>query len=120
MAAKFANIDDYIATFPDDVQTVLEEVRQAIRRGVPDASETISYQMPTITVDGKSVVHFAGWRHHIGLYPLPRTDEALEKELAPYDTGKGTAKFPLGEPIRYDLIERVAELLVEQRIDNNS
>lgn len=115
MAAKFATIDDYIGALPEDVATIVEEVRRAIRKAVPDAGEQISYQMPTITLEGTSLVHFAAWKHHIGLYPLPAADEALERELAPYDTGKGTARFPLDEPIPYDLIEGLAALLVAER-----
>jgi len=117
MAAKFATIDEYISALPDDVATIVEKIRQAIRRAVPDAAERISYQMPTITLDGKSLVHFAAWKQHIGVYPLPTADDALAAELAPYDTGKGTARFPLDEPIPYDLIARVAVLLVVQRED---
>ncbi len=115
MADKFATVEDYLSSFPEDVRTILEDVRQAIHRAVPGAGETISYQMPTVTLGGKSLVHFAAWKHHIGLYPLPATEGALAEELAPYDTGKGTARFPLQEPIPYDLIERLAALLVKQR-----
>lgn len=115
MADKFATVEDYLSSFPDDVRTILENVRQAIRRAVSGAGETISYQMPTVTLGGKSLVHFAAWKHHIGIYPLPATEGALAEELAPYDTGKGTARLLLQEPIPYDLIERLAALLVEQR-----
>lgn len=83
MAAKFASIDDYIGSFPDDVQVILEEVRATIRASVPDPGEKISYQMPTITLDEQSLVYFAGWKHHIGLYPIPRADDALEGSSRP-------------------------------------
>jgi uncharacterized protein YdhG (YjbR/CyaY superfamily) len=116
VAAKFASIDDYIGSFPDDVQTILEEVRRTIRSAVPAPGETISYQMPTITLDGSSLVYFAAWKHHIGLYPpVITTDEAFEQQLAPYRGAKDNLKFPLAEAMRYDLIERVTALLVEQR-----
>lgn len=115
MAAKFASIDDYIGSFPDDVQVILEEVRATIRASVPDPGEKISYQMPTITLDGQSLVYFAGWKHHIGLYPIPRADDALEAELAPYRGAKDTVRFPLREPMPYDLIARLAALLVTRR-----
>lgn len=82
---------------------------------MPDAGETIAYQMPTITHDGRSLVHFAGWRKHIGLYPLPALSDELIAEVAPYATGKGTAQFPLNQPIPYTLIGRLAALLVQQR-----
>ena len=117
MAAKFTTIDEYIGALPDDVADIVENIRTAIRKAVPDAGERISYQMPTVTLDGTSLVHFAAWKHHIGHYPLPVATEEIEHELAPYDTGKGTAKFPLDQPIPYDLIARVAALLVTQRED---
>jgi len=115
MAATFATIDEYISSFPDDVQIILREVRQAILNAAPAADEAISYQIPTITLSGRNLVHFAAWKHHIGLYPIPTADEAFEQKIAPYRAARGTARFPLQKPIPYDLIERVEGLLVEQR-----
>ena len=115
VADKFTTVDDYISSFPDDVQVILQKVRRTIKKVVPAADEKISYQIPTITLDGSYLVYFAAWKHHIAVYPLPTADEAFERELAPYKTGKGTAKFPLQGPIPYDLIERLVALLVEQR-----
>ena len=117
MAPQFATIDDYIASYPDDVQSILEEVRRTIRSAVPAPGETISYAMPTITLDGKPLVYFAAWKHHIGIYPpIPEIDPELDQELAPYRAAKGTLKFPLREPIPYDLIGRVVALLVSERV----
>ena len=82
---------------------------------MPGAGEKISYQMPTVTVEGKPVVHFAGWKSHISLYPAPEGDDDLTRELTPYVAGKGTLKFPLNRPIPYELIERVASRLYEER-----
>jgi uncharacterized protein YdhG (YjbR/CyaY superfamily) len=118
VADQFATIDDYISSFPEDVQIILEEVRRTIRNAVPTADETISYQIPTITLNGKYLVYFAAWKHHIGLYPIPTADEAFEQELAPYRAGKGTVRFPLRKPIPYDFIERLVALLVKQREDS--
>lgn len=119
MADKFATIDDYIGSFPEDVQTILEEVRRTIRSAVPAPGETISYQMPTITLNGKNLVTFATWKHHIGLYPpISTTDETLDQAVAPYRGPKGNFKFPLREPIPYDLIGRLTVILVNQRADS--
>ncbi len=108
-------IDDYISSQPGEVQEILTEIRRVIHSAVPGAGERISYQMPTITLDGSSLVHFAAWKRHIGLYPLPPADEAFAAELAPYDTGKGTARFSLDQPMPYDLIARIADRLAKQR-----
>ena len=118
MAQQFLDIDDYIATFPNDVRSVLQQIRQTIHAAVPGSQEAISYNIPTMTRDGKRYVHFAGWAKHISLYPLPDTEEteggeALAAALEPYLSGKGTLKFPLRKPIPYELIGRVAALLAE-------
>jgi uncharacterized protein YdhG (YjbR/CyaY superfamily) len=115
VAEQFATIDQYISSFPEDVQIVLQEVRRRIRNVVPAAGETISYRIPAVTLGGRHLVYFAGWKHHISLYPVPAADEAFERELAPYLAGKGTVRFPLRQPIPYDLIERLVALLAQQR-----
>ncbi|MFI6681779.1 iron chaperone [Kribbella sp. NPDC050470] len=112
---KFANVDEYIASFPRDVQEVLEEVRRTIRSVVPDAGEKISYQMPTVTVDGKALMYFGGWKGHVSVYPIPPVDDELAARIAPYRSGKGTLKFPLKEPIPYDVIARLTEAFVAAR-----
>jgi uncharacterized protein YdhG (YjbR/CyaY superfamily) len=117
MADEFVTIDDYLSSLPEDVRSVVAEVRRRIHDVVPSAVETISYQMPTITLDGKSLVHFAGWKRHLSLYPTPAvtTDADFEREFAPHRGDKGTAKFPYVDPMPYDLIERMVEILVAQR-----
>jgi uncharacterized protein YdhG (YjbR/CyaY superfamily) len=117
VAGQIATIDDYINSFPDDVQIILREVRSRIRAAVPAAGERISYRIPAITLNGRDLVYFAAWKHHIAVYPLPAADDAFEQELAPYRSAKGTARFPLRQPIPYDLIERLAALLAAQRTD---
>lgn len=115
MAEQFATIDQYIASFPEDVQVVLEEVRRRIRNVAPEAGETISYQIPTMTLSGRHLVYFAAWKRHISVYPVPALEESFERELAPYRAGRGTVRFPLNKPIPYGLIERLVALLVQQR-----
>ncbi len=115
VTAQFESVDQYVSSFPEEVRVVLERVRLTIRNAAPDLDEKISYQIPTMTLGGKSVVHFAGWKRHISVYPLPAADAAFERELAEYVAGKGTLKFPLDKPIPYDIIEKVVLLLVEQR-----
>jgi len=104
---SFKNVDEYIATFPEDVQVVLQQLRQTIRDAVPDAVEAISYQMPTFKLNG-NLIHFAAFKQHIGVYPSGSELGALKDEVARYRTSKGTLQFPLSEPIPYELIGRVA------------
>jgi uncharacterized protein YdhG (YjbR/CyaY superfamily) len=108
------SIDEYIAGFPAETQTALEEMRALIHESAPDATETISYAIPTFDFNGKLLVSFAGWRKHVGLYPLPGGDEALQAELEPYKSGKSTAQFPLSKPLPTDLIRRIIEFRVAE------
>jgi uncharacterized protein YdhG (YjbR/CyaY superfamily) len=109
-----AGVDDYIRQFPEDVRAVLEDVRRTIHKALPDAGETISYQIPTITLGGTRVVHFAGWKKHVSLYPVPDGDEAFQQEIAPYRAGKGTVRFPLDQPVPHHTIERLVTLLADR------
>ena len=109
-------IDDYIAGFPGDVQAILEELRMTIRRAAPDAEETIKYQIPTFTLKG-NLVHFAAYKEHIGFYPAPTGIEKFKHELAVYGAGKGTLRFPLDEPIPFDLIGRIVEFRVKENLE---
>jgi uncharacterized protein YdhG (YjbR/CyaY superfamily) len=120
VADEYASIDEYIASFPEDVQIMLEEIRQTVRDVVPTAKETMSYRIPTFTLNDRHLVYFAGWKRHIALYPVPDADEALSRELAPYRASKGTLRFPLNRPVPYELIRRLVALLVTQRASGTS
>lgn len=117
MADPFASVDEYIAAFPQQVQEVLQSVRRTMRAHLPKADEVISYQIPTSRLHGRNVVHFAGWKRHVSVYPLPRGDAEFEARLDPYRSGKGTARFELSEPVPYDLIGLMVELLAKERVD---
>ncbi|WP_280395427.1 iron chaperone [Nocardia brasiliensis] len=104
MVEQTATVDTYIASFPEDVRSILEEIRDSIKRVLPEATEAISYDIPTFKVNGRNVVHFAGWKHHVSVYPIPAGDKAFERAVEPYRAGKGTLKFPLTKPIPYDRI----------------
>jgi uncharacterized protein YdhG (YjbR/CyaY superfamily) len=107
------SIDEYIAGFPADVQAILGQIRSTIREAAPDAVETIKYQMPTFVLNG-NLVYFAAWKEHIGFYPPVSGDDALEKEVSIYEGEKGALRFPLDEPIPFELIRRIVKLRVEQ------
>jgi uncharacterized protein YdhG (YjbR/CyaY superfamily) len=113
-----ATIDEYIAGFPSDVQDVLQAIRERVMAVVPDAQETMKYQMPTFTLAGKNVVHFAAWSKHVSLYAVPNTADArLRRDLAAYTTPKGMVKFMLGEPLPFELVDRlVAALVADVRV----
>ena len=113
--ADFQSVDEYIASFPAEVQAILEQVRSTIHAVVPGAGEKISYQIPTITLDGKALMYFSGWKNHISLYPLPPLSDDLATEVDPFLSGKGTLKFPLTKPIPYDLITRLTKAFVASR-----
>lgn len=114
--ATFSTVDEYIASFPPAVQAVLRDVQAVIRAAVPGAEERISYDIPTFSVGGRSVVYFSGWKHHVAVYPVPDVDRdpGLAGELAPYRAGKGTLRFPLERPMPLELIGRVTARLLEQ------
>lgn len=113
---KPGNIDDYIATFPKETQTILEQVRTTIKNAAPDAEETISYGIPTFKLNKTYLVYFAGFKNHIGFYPAPVAVDAFSKEFAGYKTGKGSIQFPLDKPMPFDLITRI----VAYRVKENS
>lgn len=107
-------IDDYIAEFPPATREVLEQVRGVIREAAPDATETISYAIPTFDLRGRHLVHFAGFEHHIGFYPTGKGADAFAREFSAYKTGRGSVQFPLDQPMPLDLIRRVVEFRVAQ------
>ena len=112
---QFETIDEYIKTFPKDVQIILGKMRETIKRAAPDAVETISYQIPTFKLKGTSLVHFAAFRKHIGLYPpAPRE---FKKEVTSYLGPKGNLKFPTDKPIPYDLVTRIVLFRTKEILD---
>lgn len=102
-------IDDYIATFPEDVQAQLEQVRRAIAKAAPDADEAISYRIPTFKLNGHYLIYFAGFKAHIGLYPVHADGAGFSAAMARYASGKATLKFPLGQPLPLALIAKVVK-----------
>lgn len=113
--AAAASVDEYLASFPAGTRAILELARATIHEAAPGMEERISYGIPTFTLDGHYVIYLAGWQRHISVYPIPGGDPDIEREVAPYADGRGTLKFPLDRPIPYELIGRVAALLLAQR-----
>jgi uncharacterized protein YdhG (YjbR/CyaY superfamily) len=112
MPAAFATVDDYIASFPPDTQGVLRRVRRTLHDAMPRATESISYAIPTLSIDGRAVVYFAGWKRHVSIYPIPTGDVSFEAQLARYRSGASTARFRLDRPVPWELVSRIATLLL--------
>jgi uncharacterized protein YdhG (YjbR/CyaY superfamily) len=114
----FKSVDEYIASQPESVQSVIELVRKIIQKAVPGADEVISYQIPAYKMNGGAVIYFAGWKQHYSLYPA--TDQvvaACKDDLAPYEVSKGTIRFPLSGPVPVKLIARIAKLRAKEVAD---
>lgn len=110
---EYKDIDGYIALFPEEVQLVLQKIREEISKAAPEATEDIRYGIPTYRYRG-NLVHFAAYDNHIGFYPTPSGIEAFKAELADYELGKGTIRFPLSKPIPYDLVREVVKFRMKE------
>lgn len=113
---KFTGIDEYIAGFPADIQKLLESIRSTIRKAAPKAEETIKYAMPTFILNG-NLIHFAAYKKHIGIYPVPRGEESFKKSLAVYEGEKSTMRIPLDEPLPLALIGKIVKYNVKRNQD---
>jgi len=108
-------IDEYISSFPKEIQTLLEQVRETIHKAAPEAEEAIKYAMPTFVLNG-NLVHFAAFKKHIGFYPVPSGIEAFKKELSFYKGAKGSVQFPLDKPMPLELISRIVQFRVNENL----
>ncbi|MFF1632437.1 iron chaperone [Leifsonia sp. NPDC058248] len=111
MASTPGTVDEYIAAADPAVRETLTRLRETIHAAVPDSAEKIRYGIPAIAIGGTRWLHFAAWKHHVGLYPVSRLDPALEERMRPYRTTTSTVKFPLAAPIPFDLVAEVARAL---------
>ena len=114
--ANFSSIDEYIATFPEDTQKIMQQLRKTIKTAAPKAEEKISYQMPTFTLNGTYLVYFAGWKTHIAFYGAPRGNAEFKEDLSVYESGQGTLKFPLDKPMPLKLISKIVKFRVAEHL----
>jgi uncharacterized protein YdhG (YjbR/CyaY superfamily) len=113
--AAASPVDAYIAGFPPETRGVLQSLRSLIQKVAPKATEKISYGIPSFRLNDAYLIYFAGWKAHVSLYPVTgEVGKAFDKELKPYRKGKGTAQFPLGEPLPKDLIRRIVRFRVKE------
>ena len=118
-SAGAGSVDAYVAGFPADTQRVLNELRAVIREAAPGAEETINYGVPTYVLHG-NLVHFAGYRNHIGFYPTPSALKAFAKDLAAFKTAKGSIQFPLEKPLPLPLIRRIAAFRIHELTEKDA
>lgn len=104
----YKTVDEYLANFSGETRKRLDTIRKIIKDTIPEGEETISYGIPTLKINNKYVIYFAGYENHVSVYPLPRSGN-LEEAIKPYVAGKGTLKFPLNKPLPLELIQKVAQ-----------
>ncbi len=114
MRSDFRTIDEYIGTFPKDVQVILEKIRSTIRKLAPKATEAINYQIPTFKLNGKYLIYFAGFKKHVSLYPAPRDAAEFKNEMSKYKGGKGTVQFPIDKPLPLTLITKIVKYKIKE------
>jgi uncharacterized protein YdhG (YjbR/CyaY superfamily) len=112
-STHYSTIDEYIATFPPETQRLLQEIRATIQSAAPDAVEKISYQMPTFCLNG-NLIHFAAFKHHIGIYPMPSAIRAFAEKLSVYVGAKGSVRLPLDKPLPLELINQIVKFRVAE------
>ena len=115
MARKFDTVDAYVDAQPPANQQILNEIRRRVRTIAPDATEAISYQIPTFKLDGRYLVYFAGWKAHIAVYPIPAGDEAFAEAIEPYRAAKGSLHFPHDKPLPLALVRKAVKFALRAR-----
>lgn len=110
-------IDEFISTYPSEIQTILQKIRATIQKSAPGAEEAMAYGIPTFKLNGRNLVHFSAFKEHIGFYPTPSGIEAFKKELSAYEGAKGSVKFPLSKPIPYALITKIVKFRVKEELE---
>jgi uncharacterized protein YdhG (YjbR/CyaY superfamily) len=113
------NIDEFIAAYPPAMQEKLRKMRNTIKKAAPAATEAIKYGIPTFVLNG-NLVHFAAYEHHIGFYPAPSGIVEFRKELAPYESAKGSVRFPLDKPLPLALIAQIVKFRVAENMSKKS
>ena len=113
-------IENYLAVYPEKVRVIMEKLRQVIKETAPGAVEAMSYGIPTFKLNGKNLVHFGGFKNHIGFFPGAEAIELFQKELLPYKTSKGTVQFPLDKPIPCPLVKKIVKHRVKVETKRNS
>jgi uncharacterized protein YdhG (YjbR/CyaY superfamily) len=109
-------VDNYIKSFPENIQELLKQIRAIIKENAPEAEESFAYQMPAYKTNGKPLVYFAGFKNHIGFYATPTGHAEFAKELSKYKQGRGSVQFPLDKPLPLKLIGQVVRFRVKESL----
>jgi uncharacterized protein YdhG (YjbR/CyaY superfamily) len=117
--AKANTVEEYISGFPASTQKLLKQVRKTIKAVAPGSEEAISYGMPGYKLNGKPLVYFAGYEHHIGFYATPTGHKKFEKQLSKYKQGKGSVQFPINEPMPLKLISEIVKFRLKENIQKS-
>ena len=117
MNKVFKTVDEYIESFPSDIQILLQQIRETVTKSAPQADEAISYGMPAYKLNGKPLVYFAAFKNHVGFYATPTGHAAFAEKLSKYKQGKGSVQFSLNEPMPLDLIAEIVEFRVREKSD---
>jgi uncharacterized protein YdhG (YjbR/CyaY superfamily) len=112
----YNSIDEYISSFPENVQKIMKQLRKTIKAAAPEAGEKISYNMPTFTLNGKYLVYFAGWKNHIAFYGAPKGNADFKEDLSAYESGAGTLQLPYDKPMPYNLITKIVKFRVAENL----
>jgi uncharacterized protein YdhG (YjbR/CyaY superfamily) len=113
---KFTSINEYVSTLPENAQKAMGKIIATIKAKVPDAEESISYNMPAFKVNGEYFVHFSAWKNHIGMYPIPAGNEAFQKQVEPYRSAKSSLNFPIDKPMPIKLIEKIIKFRIAENL----
>jgi uncharacterized protein YdhG (YjbR/CyaY superfamily) len=113
ITTKAVSVDEYMAKYPNDVQSIMEQVRDTIKKAAPNSEEVISYSMPAFRQNG-ILVYFGGFKNHLGFFPTAKGVEAFKKELSAYKGAKGSIQFPYDKPMPLDLISRIVKFRAKQ------
>jgi uncharacterized protein YdhG (YjbR/CyaY superfamily) len=111
---RIRTVEEYISQHPDEIQKILWEIHNLIKRKAPDAVESIAYQMPAYKTNGKPLIYFSCFKNHIGLYATPSGHLKFKDQLSKYKQGKGSVQFPLDKPIPFNLIGQIVEFRVSE------
>ena len=114
MMKQAKDIDAYIDDYPKPMKGLFKKIRQVVQVAAPKAEETIKYGIPTFVLDGKNLVHFGGFKNHVGFYPTPSAMAEYKKDLSKYESGKGSVQFPLSRPLPLNLIKKIVKYRIQE------